>query len=45
MLAVVHIVPRMAANVLPLGKVVDFYHKSSIEELHLNLTQNCNTKH
>src|SRR5690606_32282602 len=30
---------------LQLGVVADFQHKSSIEELHLNLPQNCHTKH
>jgi hypothetical protein len=25
--------------------VADFQHKSSIEELHLNIAQNCHTKH
>jgi hypothetical protein len=32
-------------NVLRLGVVADFQHKSSIEELHLNLPQNCRMKH
>jgi hypothetical protein len=35
----------LAANGLRLGVVADFLHKSSIEELHLNLPQNCHTKH
>ena len=36
---------RVAANVLQLGVVADFSHKSSIEELHLSLPLNCHTKH
>ena len=35
----------LACNVLRLGVVADFYHKSLIEALHLNLPQNCHTKH
>ena len=35
----------LVANVLRLGVVADFQHKSSIEELNLNLPQNCHTKH
>jgi hypothetical protein len=36
---------RLAANGFRLCVVADFQHKSSIEELHLNLPQNCHTKH
>jgi len=35
----------MNANGLALGAVTDLYDKSSTEELHLNLPQNCDTKH
>ena len=37
--------PTIAYNVLQLGVVADFSHKSSIEELHLSLPLNCHTKH
>jgi hypothetical protein len=35
----------MAYKVSQLCVMADFLHKSSIEELHLNLPQNCHTKH
>jgi len=35
----------MNANVSRLCVVADFQHKSSIGELHLNLPENCHTKH
>jgi hypothetical protein len=35
----------LAANVLGLGVVADFQHKSSFGELHLNLPQNWHAKH
>jgi len=36
---------KITANGSGIAAVADFQHKSSIEELHLNLPQNCHTKH